>query len=446
MAAINDPALSWWLGSSGGGSAPSLKRTGIVRADGKCVRDDQGIFNPMGATLFWSLYGWMFERDRIVAHLDWLATKGIDYVRILCEVDWPTRTINPVWAMTESVLGEFLDACDARGFRVQLTLVGGVNGDKRAQGIAAALTPIVKKRPHTVIGFEICNEYERLDKMTPLPMVKASQYLRSQFPQHLIGLSCFVGDGEHAIPSVQWLKYMKDGGANWYILHLRRSSHDYKWSHVRQGYDFKNSDYPGDNNEPQGPQSSVADLDNPMQLAMSRVVSTVCGAPFYVLHVAQGVLGIADANHGRPANMWDVPNVDACFAAVRAVDPLLPVDVANWDVQNNAWTHHPMPLPGAVGVGFWEGNKNGSVNKNYAAVRGNEFCVALLGVHVNAGGADGQMVPVGTAKRRMVVRAYNVGTCELVPGSEQELQAGQSYQLPGRLDTMAGYLVRGSHL
>jgi hypothetical protein len=425
---------------------PVQGRTGIVTATGKTVCDDGGAFNPLGLTMFWALYGYQFERDRFLALLDWLQPKPIDYFRWLCEVDWKTRTIDPAYSCTEACLGEALDEAYKRGKRVQLTLVGGRDGDAQALRIAQMITPIVQKRPHTVAAFEICNEWQRLNKMTLPRLVATAAYLRKEFPAHVIGLSQFVPDAlaEHASPSDAWEKAMRQSGANLFILHTRRSKHDNYWSHVRQGYDFKNSDFPGSNNEPQGPQSSVYTLDNPLQLAMARINSTICGAPYYVLHVGQGVTGIAEPTYGRPENMQDVPNIDAIIDAVAAPGRILPGDVSSWKVQNNSWPDHPLPLPKSLGQGFWEGTSNGSVNKNYASLKWPEFVVALNGVHVNAGGHDGQLVHVGTAKRRCMVTAYNPVTAEVV--HTQELADGSPLALPGRLDTMAGYVVRGHFL
>ena len=54
-----------------------------------------GVFHPLGLTFFWALYGWKYERERVLDHLTWLAPKGFDYLRILGEVDWVGRSIEP---------------------------------------------------------------------------------------------------------------------------------------------------------------------------------------------------------------------------------------------------------------------------------------------------------------------------------------------------------------
>ena len=49
------------------------RRTGIVRAVGRTVVDDGGTFHPLGISFLWGLYGEKFERDRVTAHLQFLA-------------------------------------------------------------------------------------------------------------------------------------------------------------------------------------------------------------------------------------------------------------------------------------------------------------------------------------------------------------------------------------
>ena len=89
------------------------------------VFDDVGVFHPLGLTFFWALYGWKFEREKVLAHLAWLQTKRFDYLRILGEVDWEGRTIDPQWPDYEANLQGFVDAAYAHGMRVEITIVGG---------------------------------------------------------------------------------------------------------------------------------------------------------------------------------------------------------------------------------------------------------------------------------------------------------------------------------
>ena len=73
-------------------------------------------------------------------------------------------------------------------------------------------------------------------------------------------------------------------------------------------------------------------------------------------------------------------------------------------------------------------------------MNGNDFVVILTGVKsVN----DTGPVPAGTAIRACHVEAFDPVTLELVAATT--LAAGQSWDLLGRHDTMAAYVIRGSY-
>ena len=444
-------------------------RKGLVRAQNKVVLDDDGVFHPLGLTFFWALYGWRYERDRILEHLKWLAPKGFDYVRILGEVDWQGRSIDPSWG--PEVIAEFVDAAYDHGLRTEVSIVGGRQYDENTgarrfvpQTYALRIAQALVAREHKVMHYECANEWARLDKVDMEDLIEMGSVL-SQFP-HLVALSDPAGEREHAAamdheggPEAsaeqmaevkaeaisgyeQMINATKAAGCSAYTRHPRRSSHDNHWSHVRQGYDFK--DFPGVvwNNEPEGPGSSVVSMTSPLQLACCRLLGIMCGGAGYVLHVGQGVLGIASPQYGRPANMWEVPNIDVIMKVVRDADALMPLGVENWQCVNNGRSNHPLPLDGHTG--FWEGgagDRAPAVNKNYAAISNTAFVVMLTGVKSN--GITGP-VPAGTARRHCHVEAIDPVTHAVV--FEGTLEPGQSFTVPGRGDTMAAYVVRGRYL
>jgi hypothetical protein len=407
---------------------PSHKREGLVGVYGRSASDAGGMFHPLGLTFMWALYGWKFERERIVAHLDWLKQFNLDYLRILGEVNWPGRSIDPNWPDYQDILSQFVDfAYDEYGIRSEVTITGG----QYQRNIENKVVEALDKRAHKVIHYEVCNEWERLDKISKDDMIRVGKFLRDNTP-NLVSLST-PSDNQAEI-----IAYTKQAGANMYTPHLRRSDHDAYWSHVRQGYDMKNFPAVGSNNEPQGPQSSVKSLSNPMQLAMARATGIVCGGSFYVLHVGQGVTGVEDPDHGRPQNMWEVSNIDAIINHVRGVDEFLPRDIENWKVVNNSRDDHPMPLDPDIGDGFWEGNSSGSVNKNFACISGDRFVEVLLGVnHPETSGAT----KVGKVKRNSRIVAHNI-----TDFSSKEIfaPAGSDVHLTGRSDKMMGYIVHGN--
>lgn len=408
-------------------------RKGLVRADGRCALDDTGLFHPLGITFFWGLYGWKFERDRIHEHLTWMKKYNLDYLRILGEVDWTGRSILPSWPDYENIIREFVDtAYDQYGLRSEITLVGGQYNNHRGmeQKVKNALTGA----EHKVMHYEICNEYGRLNKMTPVDLVDVGRYMLANTP-NLVALS--TPDG--AFDSM--INLGKTANVNMYVLHTRRSTHDNYWSHVRQGYDLKEFPKITSNNEPQGPQSSVAEDSNPLRLAMARATGVVCSGAFYVLHVGQGVTGVADPAHGRPQNMWEVPNIDNIIKAVRGVDIALPQGIENWQVVNNGRSNHPLPLDPRVNHpngGFWEGDGPGSVNKNYATISGNRFVEILNGVK---NPAEKGSTLCGTSRLNAKVVAFDVRDMST---NTYDITVGQNLNLEGRKDTMVGYVLNGN--
>lgn len=407
-------------------------RTGLVRADGRCAIDDGGQFHPLGLTFFWGLYGWKFERDRIHEHLNWLKQYSFDYLRILGEVNWEGRSILPSWPGYENILREFVDtAYDQYGLRSEITLVGGKYAPHKGfeKKVKNALTGV----EHKVIHYEVCNEYTRLDKITPADLVDVGRYLRQNTP-NLVALS-------RPDKYSDMIKLSQMADANMYTVHLRRSNHDNKWSNVRQGYDCKEFPKLTSNNEDQGPQSSVAELSNEMQLALQRATSITCGGAKYVLHVAQGVTGIADPAHNRPQNMWEVPNIDPIMRHVRRVDEFLPQGIENWQVVNNGRSNHPLPLDPRVNHpngGFWEGNGPGSCNKNYATISGNKFVEVLLGVKNPS--EQGSTLS-GTARQNSRIKCVDFRDYST---EDITVPVAQPLHLEGRKDTMVGYVLQGN--
>lgn len=417
---------------------PLVARTGLVRSEHKVVRDDGGVFHPLGLTFFWGVYGWKYERQRVLDHLAWLQPHGFDYLRILAEVDWIGRAIEPwAWPDYAEQLCGFVDAAYAHGLRSEVTIVGGCQfdqetGDRRfvPKDLARQVASALVGREHTVMHYEMANEWARLDKVQPVDLMDMATVVKTISP-NLLSLSCPEPDGYEQLKEAT-----KAVGGTAYTIHPRRSSHDEGWSHVRQGYDFK--DFPAStwNNEPEGPQSSVEEMSDPLQLACCRLLGILCGGAGYVLHVGQGVTGEADPNHGRPENMWEVPNIDAIMATVRACDALLPDGIENWKCVNNGRDDHPLPVPDDY---FWEGNHPGpALNKNYAAISGRDFVVILTGV--KSAGTTGP-VSAGTARKACHVEAFDPVTHDRI--AVADLAAGQGWTLPGRGDTMAAWLIRG---
>lgn len=411
-------------------------RQGIVRGQRKVVYDDTGIFHPLGLTFFWALYGWQHERQRVLAHLEWIArTMQPDYLRILCEVDWVGRSIIPTDPAYVSTIQGFVDtAYDVFGIRSQLTLVGGRHADH--MGVARTVVDAMQGRAHKVLLYEMVNEWSTDDKATLAQCADMARYVRANTP-NLVALSCPRPKTGESVTGIQeMINATIAAGANAYVVHPRRTYYDLYWDPVSQGYDLRLFPGPTFNNEPQGLQSSVDAFTEPIHMVADRANGVVCGGAGYCLHVGQGVTGIADPNHGRPQNMWEVPRVEDTMRGVRGLDGNLPEGVENWTVRNNFRDDHPFPVDEDD---FWpDGGPKSGIYKNYAAINGADFALTIIGVRNSSLDA---FRFAGKALNKCSIQVLNLRTGFI--GGQMAVSKGGDLVLGGRVDSLAAYLVIG---
>jgi hypothetical protein len=430
-------------------------RAGMVRPVGKAYQDDMGIFRPTGCTFFWAMQGEMHKTEKFEKHLDYLVERENrpDEIRILGEVDWRDGwDINPYDPQYEQHLGNVLDKAWKRGLRCQVTLIGGKDGDARYGIVIEKVARVVNAgRRHMVSCFEICNEWDRLDKMTFANMEKACRVLREAVGnEHLIGLSRPApkrGEDDNSGYGAM-TDAMKRCGANLFILHLRRTDYEMGWDHVSQGYDFRLSEgYPGRNNEPKGPQSSDGGENRPILIAMNKLTSIVCNGGAYVFHPGQMVTGNVDPSHGRPDNLWDVPGIEDCMNAAfnKELDSCIPDGIENYHCVNNWRDTHPFPLPKEA---FWSDEhfrESGWMNKNYACVGPDGVWVAVLDGVKSRSDEDGENLVVGgVATRDAVIEIHDPLTGELI--FSEKVDRGDGVLVEGRENAEAGYLVIGQYV
>ncbi|MEQ1876729.1 MAG: hypothetical protein ABL958_08785 [Bdellovibrionia bacterium] len=397
-------------------SAPVVVRSGVVRAERRTWVDDQGPFYPLGATLFWSLHGWRHERDRLKQNLQFLQRHQWDYVRILAEVDWPEKTIDPREGDYQQVLAEFIDyAYDVCGLRVELTLIGGNNRAITPRYVAERVLPVIQGgREHKIMNIEIANEsYGR--RLSLEEMYDGARFLHQRLP-NLIAISSSEGLDSYTTIT-DWREDLKrvfvpNGIANLATTHMDRGYGDFGWRAVRQPWDWKDLDFPVSHNEPIGPRSSVAQEDDPVRLAMLRAVGLINGVGAFVLHNAAGVFGMVDPSRNRPANLWEVENIDGIMNAVRGIDRFLPGRVAEGQHWNNGWSGNPWNADA-----FWGDGADHGVNRNYTVST-----------------ADGWVSTVSGVKNFVNLRSTypsRVEVYDVLQGkvAEVELGAGQDYRL-----------------
>jgi hypothetical protein len=413
-----------------GGAARGGRRPGRVGTVGRSFVDGAGPFFPLGETLFWAPRGWKFERERVRRNLAWLAGHLWNYIRILCDVGgpaWVGNEIDSTWPDYEEVMAGLIDAAyDEYGLRVEATIWGGSPRDPlRATDLMAAVS---RGREHKFVNFEAANE--SFQNGPDLPTVK-------EMARRLQSTGILTAESSPQQADQASFERLVDPGqiASW---HADRTYGDNDWRFVRQAWDAKYFPWPVTQNEPKGPASSVSPNSNPLQLAMHRALGIMCGTGAYVLHNAAGISGI-DGEHAvggrRTANLWEMPGIDEIMRAVRGIDPLLPAGVESWERSNDTWTPpnqvHPLPA-----THFWstgDGGPERGVNRNYAAVSGQNFITMPCGVHRE--GASFK------ARWACTIKVHNPLTRRIFV--EGPLSPDQELWLPGSSDTMAAYIVRG---
>jgi hypothetical protein len=408
-------------------------RKGLVRAESRTFVDDDGPFYPLGATLFWAMYGWKFERERLQQNLWWLKAHRFDYVRILGEVDWAGEAIDPAWPDYEQVLGELIDfAYDSCGLRIELTLVGG-SGDPMA--IAQKVAPVINAgRRHKILNLEVANEsYAR--PMTLQQLQDTGRWLLLN-TQNLVALSSSEGLGSYVTnpvwPADYVSTYAPPGVANLGTTHMARSFDEEGWLAVRRPWEFRDLPFPVSHNEPIGPRSSVAQETDPVRLAMLRATGLINGVGAFVLHNAAGVYGRIDTTRDRPANLWEVPGIDAIMVAVRRVDAFMPARAGEGEHWNHGWAGAPW-----VADAFWTSGADHGLVRNYTVATPDGWVSTELGLKDWA---------LFTATRHSRVEVFDVLKGKT---QETELQAGGTLHLDADSRDDRGYgafIVVGHHL
>lgn len=412
-----------------------LKRHGRVRANGRAFIDDDGEFNPLGSSFFWLVWGQKFDADRMDANLQFLARRQFDYIRIFAEVDggdlnsadgakvgWTDRAIDPAWPDYVEQLGAAIDhAYDQHGLRVDLTVIAGGTGRVReaAAGVEAA---IKAGREHKILALQIANEDN-------LPDVA----LRDELTRHFMAAFPWMQVSAFSSRRGDVLKdLLARGVGNSITPHTDRDTKgDGNWRQVRQIYDFKDFAVTCRNDEPPGPQSSVATQEEPIHLAMTRAMSIIMGCAAYTFHPGAGIRGggKADLALGRPANFWESPNIDAQIAALVAVGKLIPTDAANWTKEGSHWAGNPL----VADMYLDEKGADHGVIALYAAHADSRFVVLPQGIR--------EFVTI-TSKSAAIVDVFSPLTGEKLHAFT--VAAGGAFTLSGpERGGLGGYVIVG---
>lgn len=357
-------------------------RMGPVRLDGRAMVDDGGPFLPLGATLFWALWGERHDPARLDTNLAWLADRGVDYVRILGMVGgdtWADRTIDPRSDDYWQTVDRLLDRLGRHGLRVQATLFAEADAmmperDRRA-GFADRWAALANARPERIILLEVANEHWQ-NGVADVAELRTLGSRLADRARTLVALSAPLPDQVCAVYA--------GSAADVATIHYGRTPDrsDDHWQPVRQPWVWPDATVPCRaqlpplvNNEPIGPQSSVDADDDPLRLAMGFATTFMAGNAAYVLHAGAGVRGggADDRARGRAADFADTPRLAEALEAIKRVRTYLPADLANWTRHDENDDGHPFR-------GFDRAVRDNGLTAAYAATNGDRFVVAVLGM------------------------------------------------------------------
>ena len=368
---------------------------GRVRADRGVLVDDRGPFLAIGASLFWALWGERHDPDRLDRNLAWLAQREFDYVRIFAMVGsdtWRDRVIDPRAADYWAVVDRLFTRIARHGLRAQVTVFADAQvmmpDQPSRQRFAEAWANYAETHASQVLLIETANEYqlngfdaEEVRALTRRMNDRTAVLVAASTPP---GLWPQV-DPDRAGPDeratiAEWETLYSGGVADALTFHADRDTGKAggAWRPVRELWKLQ---YAGGgvprlwiNNEPIGPQSSVAEDDDPVRLAMSAAMSWVSGMAAYTLHTGAGVRGggSADRDLGRAANLWEVPNIDEATRMLRGVRRALPATVPNWQRVNWNRPEHPCTIT--------REQAEQDLSAHVAARQGARFVIASFGM------------------------------------------------------------------
>jgi hypothetical protein len=380
---------------------PSGKPRGVVRTQGRAFVDDRGPFAALGASLFWAAWGYRHDRARLEKNLAFLADHGFDYIRALGEVGgehWHDRQIDPRWPDYDAVIAGLTDlAYDKYGLRVEWAIFGGVNFSvtpAAREALIDRFARIAAGREHKILLIEIGNESWQTGFPHPdgtaelrglaarlkskLAEAGAKPILRAiTSPAGPEAYRKTVEDPIPTDPHVGFRATYDGAGADVGTVHLDRTRSDDGWNPVRQPWEYRalpGMPPAGSNDEPIGPDSSVASEHDPMRLVMAAVVTYVSGMAGYTYHTKAGIWGGGTGKDGQARGHGDLwayaPQITDGF---RAMKRYVPSNITTWRQLDDGDDGHP--FRGSLA------SSPASALRNYAAEKDGRFVVAPLAVH-----------------------------------------------------------------
>ena len=426
-------------------------RTGNVVMNGNCLADDGGPFLGLGASYMRALQRCKYDKPRFKRDLSYLASKGVNYIRILTMVGWeqmeiapvditkgtdPNTWILPAWPDYWQQFRDMIDiAYDEYGLRSEVTIFADSDmlPDKpgRIKHIQAVLDNLVG-REHKIMHLEVANEawqngFSGSEGIADLR--EFGKYLtdRTSIP---VALSAPYDSGSASV--IQEL--YQGSTADITTVHLSRDmgSSEGGWLPVRDAWRIGSmypSIPPASSNEPLGPGSSVNTENDPIKIVSAASFAWISNMPMYVFHSRSGTSSIDSS--GKYVHFEDMPGL----ASYPYLLQVLPPDLPNWTRNDGIEESSPFTVycNGQPNKYWTEVNGASSgCHRNIGAKKGSEFVCQPQGIL--AGGVTLK------AKQTMSFTVYNPLTGAVVMGPVTK-NPGDEFTLP---QGPGAYIIRGT--
>ena len=315
-------------------SKVSPVRRGIVRSSGAILMDDDGPYNYLGGSLFWSLWGYEHDRARLIKNLQYLKSINTDYVRVILSAKWGSVNPDPRDPNWESNIAGMVDLIYSLGMRTELTIFGWDDPTptpaSRKKAVEA-VARVASARPEKVFLIEVANEaYGNFPESAVGELRDLARYLQAH-TRNLVAVTAPRTDS-----CDEQKKWYGGNVGSAVTLHFSRAfTGDGPWRPVRQPW--RESRFSCDgvarayiDNERIGPQSSVNSDDDPLRLAAGCGVSWTAGVGACTLHTGAGISGQVDPARHRPANVYETGRIAEIAKAINATRASLPTNLAGF--------------------------------------------------------------------------------------------------------------------
>lgn len=419
---------------------PTPVPSGPNRGNTRIFMDNGGNFLAFGASLFWGLWGFINDRDRLAQNLGVLRNGGVSYIRCLGAVGpaggWDDRVIDPGAADYGPNVAAFTDwVYEQFSMRVQWTIIGDVNAaissSAARSNLMTSYANMALGREHKIFAFEVCNEPGNGPKIDLNELRSLTANLQNATT---VLVAAGAGNSADCAGAYGQFAIYQGGVGDFMTWHFDRSISGgcTVWRPVRQPWDAQfcaGVPVLVSNNEPIGPESSVASESDPLRLASAAAESYLAGVGAYVLHCGAGIRGggAADLARGRKANFWEYGSLlDQIFQANRNVRTIMDADTPNWDKHNtnNNYPNRPWDFVPS------DADAQGLVCRMHNATSGNLFVSLPHGITQN--------FAIRARRNMSNVRQYDILSGAVL--QEVALSAGQDLALT---PAQGAYLIRG---